>query len=141
MQQEHYEEGPEYVPTGEYTLRTAALSASDLRQAVEDTDLYACERGDRAAVTYQTANSGYANDTRVAGRILDIAVGINSATLRLATRDGIRVVREDYELSDTVVCSIDKHGNERVIGSLGSLGVMDGPGVELLGELYEPEGL
>jgi hypothetical protein len=134
MQQDHYEVQAELATADEYSLRIAALSCRDLRNAVENRGVFEHERGDRAAVIYKTASSGYKQDKVVGGRILDIAVGINSATLRLATRDGIRVVREDYELSDTVVCCVNKHGNERVIGSFLSVGMMNETGIALLRE-------
>jgi len=139
MEQNQCDYETDVASAGEYKLSLAALDSRDL-QLVIDSDLWKCERGDTAAVRYVTANSRYTNDTRVAGRILDFTAGANKATLRLATRDGIRVIREDYEHSDTVVCSINKHGNERVIGSLGNVGVWEGLGVELLADAYEIEG-
>lgn len=116
-----------------YTLSTAALDASDLQHAVDETDLYQTERGDLARVTYATAATGYTSTKTVEGRVLDLTTRYRTATLRLATRDGVRVVRQHHENDDTVVCTIDQYGNERTIGSM-ALTSEDEPSIELLHE-------
>ncbi|QPL12230.1 hypothetical protein HrrHc1_045 [Halorubrum phage Hardycor1] len=120
--------------TGDYTLTTAAGDVRDLRHALDETDLHEAERGDRVAVTYNTAASGYTSTKRVEGRVISVSTGIYSADLRIATRDGVRVVTEDAESVESVVRAVNKYGNEHTIGSLA---IGSETGIELLTVEYE----